>query len=219
MKLRVILTGATGMVGEGVLHECLNNESVEKVLSVSRKPCGTTHDKLTELIIPDLSNLDDVLLQLAGYNACFFCAGVTSIGKNEAEYTKLTYELTTKFAKTLNRLNTKMTFCYISGAGTDSTEHGKNMWARVKGKTENTIMAMGFQGAYMFRPGYIHPTPGLKYTQKFVKYISWMYPFLKIIANNSVSTLKEVGLSMINVAKSGYSKQIIEVQDIHKLAA
>ncbi len=218
MKLRIIITGATGMVGEGVLHECLKNPNVEKILSVSRKPCSIKHTKLEELIVPDLTKLDDVLIKLTGYNACFFCAGVTSVGKKEDEYTRLTYDLTTKFATVINRLNEKLTFCYVSGAGTDSTEIGKSMWARVKGRTENALLKMNFHRAYMFRPGYIHPTAGLQYTQKFVKYISWLYPLLRIAAPKYVSTLAEVGNAMINCTLNGYTKQIIDPTDIHLLA-
>lgn len=218
MKLRVILTGATGMVGEGVLHECLMHADVEEVLSVSRKPSGIPHQKLKEILLPDFFRLSAIKDQLSGYNACFFCLGVSSIGMKEPEYIKLTYELTLNFAKALSDLN-NMTFCYISGKSTDSTEKGRSMWARVKGKTENELSKLGFKAVYHFRPGYMQPTPGLKRTLKGYKYISWMYPFLRKVFPNMVSTLKELGLAMINAGVKGYEKNILEVRDIKILAA
>ena len=150
MKIKAIITGVTGMVGEGVLHECLNHSEVESVLVISRKPCGVKHEKLKEIIHKDFSDLSSIEDQLAGYNACYFCAGVSSVGKKEDEYKRITYDLTLNFAKTLFKLNSDMTFCYVSGVGTDSTEKGKSMWARVKGKTENDLLKLGFKDAYMF---------------------------------------------------------------------
>ena len=144
MKIRAIITGATGMVGEGVLHECLNTADVEQVLVISRKPCGVTHPKLREIIHSNFFDITPIAGQLKDYNACFFCLGVTSVGKKEPEYTKLTYDLTLSFAKTLASVTNDMTFCYVSGIGTDSTEKGKSMWARVKGKTENELMKLRF---------------------------------------------------------------------------
>ena len=218
MKIKAIVTGVTGMVGEGVMHECLLHPDVEKVLTVSRKPSGITDPKLTETLAPDFFDLSAIESQLAGYNACFFCLGVSSIGMKEDEYRHLTYDLTLNFAKTLSKLNPDMTFCYISGAGTDSSEHGKSMWARVKGKTENDLMKLPFKQIFAFRPGYIHPTKGLKNTLKYYKYFSWLYPMLRLVFPFAVSTLKEIGLAMIHVAATGYPKQILEVKDI-KLAA
>ncbi len=150
-KIKTIITGATGMVGEGVLHECLLHPDVESILVINRKPCGVTHPKLTEIIHADFFDLSVIESQVSGYNACFFCAGVSSVGMKELEYTKVTYDLTMGFAKTLSRLNTEMTFCYVSGAGTDGTEKGKMMWARVKGKTENDLIKLQFKAAYNFR--------------------------------------------------------------------
>ena len=218
-NIKTIITGATGMVGEGVLHECLQHPNVEQVLVVNRKSCGVVHPKLKEIIHADFSDLKPIEEQLKGYNACFFCLGVSSVGMKEPEYYKLTYTLTLSFAETLARLNPEMIFEYISGAGTDSTEKGRSMWARVKGKTENGLAKLPFKKEYNFRPGYMHPTPGLKNTNKYYKYITWLYPILKLVAPNTVSTLKEMGLAMINAALLGHEKQILEVSDIKLLAA
>lgn len=218
MKLSVILTGATGMVGEGVLHECLKHETVERVLVVGRRSCGIQHDKLTELLLPDLKELQTKLTQIRGYNACFYCAGVSSVGMNEATFTALTHTLTLNVAAAVLAANQEITFSYISGAGTDSSEQGKTMWARVKGRTENDLMKMNFKQVYNFRPGYIHPTAGLKNTLKWYRYISWMYPIFRAVFPQYVNTLKEVGLAMIHASSNGYSQQIIEVKDIQVLA-
>jgi uncharacterized protein YbjT (DUF2867 family) len=156
--LRAIITGATGMVGEGVLHECLQHPAVEAVLVINRKPCGVVHPKLKEIIHPDFFDLSGIQQQLKGYNACFFCLGVSSIGMKEPEYHRLTYTLTLNFAETLSKLNRDTTFCYVSGGGTDSSEKGRSMWARVKGKTENDLMKLPFKQVFAFRPGYMHPT-------------------------------------------------------------
>lgn len=217
-KIKTIITGATGMVGEGVLHECLQDEQIVEVLVINRRPCGVTHEKLKEIIVPNFFDISAFATQLAGYNACFFCLGVTSLGKQEPEYYHFTYELTMGVANVLCDLNPGMSFCYVSGASTDSSEIGKIMWARVKGKTENDLMRLPFKQVYNFRPGYMHPTKGLKNVNKYYKYISWLYPLLKKIFPNKVSTLKELALAMINVVKYGYDDKIIEVKDIHILA-
>ena len=162
MKIKAIITGATGMVGEGVLHECLLSPDVESVLVINRRPCGVSHSKLKEIIHKDFFDLSPIKDQLKHYNACYFCAGISSVGKKEDEYTRITYDLTMNFAKTLVELYPDMTFTYISGLGTDSTEKGKIMWARVKGKTENDLMKLPFKASYMFRPGFIQPTKSLK---------------------------------------------------------
>jgi hypothetical protein len=214
MKLNVILTGATGMVGEGVLIECLAHPVVEKILLIGRKSCGVTHPKLKEIIHPDFKNLAPIENQLTNYNACFFCSGVSSIGKSESEYFDLTYTLTLNFAKTLSKQNREMTFCYISGASTDSTEKGKMMWARVKGKTENDLMKLPFKQVYNFRPGFMRATKGMKNTLKYYKYVGWLYPVLRFACPKFVITLKELGLAMINSAVKGYGKNILEVKDI-----
>lgn len=217
-KLKVIVTGATGMVGEGVVHECLQHPMIGEVLIVNRKPFGITHPKLKEIIHADFFDLTAIDDQLKGYDACYFCLGVSSVGMKEPEYYRLTYTLTLNFAETLARLNPDMIFEYISGASTDSTEKGSSMWARVKGKTENDLARLPFKQVYNFRPGYMHPTPGLRNTNKFYKYITWMYPLLKLIFPNKVSTLGELGQAMINASIYGYKKQILEVQDIKALA-
>ncbi|GAA4465596.1 epimerase [Nibrella saemangeumensis] len=217
MKIRAIITGATGMVGEGVLHECLQHPDVEQVLVINRKPGGVSHPKLQEIIHKDFYNMSPIETQLTGYNACYFCLGVSSVGMKEPEFNRLTYDLTMHVAQTLARLNPEMTFCYVSGAGTDGTEQGNSMWARVKGKTENHLMALPFKAAYMFRPGYLHPTPGLKNTKPYYAYLSWLYPVFKAVAGNYVSTLQELGRAMINVTLRGYDKRVLEVKDIRQL--
>lgn len=215
MKIRAIVTGASGMVGEGILHECLLHPDVESVMVVGRRPCGTVHPKLKEILHSDFFNLDPIAGELSGYNACYFCLGVSSIGMKEPEYTRLTHDLTLNFANTVSKLNDDMTFCYVSGGSTDSTEQGKSMWARVKGKTENDLMKLPFKQAFMFRPGYMHSTPGMKNTLPAYKYFSWLYPLLKVITPNFVSTLADVGKAMIRVTLNGYEKKILEVKDIN----
>ncbi len=218
MKIRAIITGVTGMVGEGVLHECLQHPEVEQVLVINRKPCGIIHPKLKEIVHSDFYNITPIENQLTNYNACFFCLGVTSIGLKEPEYHKLTYDLTMNVARTLSKLNPDMTFCYVSGASTDSTEKGKSMWARVKGKTENHLMQLPFKKVYAFRPGYMHPTKGLKNTLNYYKYLSWLYPVFRTLFPNSVSTLAQLGQAMINTVNKGPEKSILEVKDINELA-
>src|SRR6266487_4642670 len=214
MKIKAILTGATGMVGEGVLHECLQHNDVEEVLVVGRRTCGITHLKLEEVLIPDFFDLSAIENKLTGYNTCFFCLGVSSVGMKEAEFYKLTYLLTMNFATTLARQNSQMIFCYISGAATDSTEKGRIMLARVKGKTENDLAKLPFKKVYNFRPGIIKPIKGLKNTLSLYKYLGWLIPVIKLIAPKKVSSLRELGLAMINAANKGYEKQILEVKDI-----
>jgi len=220
-KLKVIITGATGMIGEGVLYECLHHPEVEKVLAITRTSCGYSHPKLTEIIHSDFSDISSLSDKLTGYNACYFCLGVTSLGKNEPEYTRLTYTLTLNFATTLASLNPEMTFCYISGAGTDSTERGKTMWARVKGKTENDLMKLPFRQVYNFRPGGIEPFLPLKPSQtyyKTYKYLKWLFSIIKVIAPGMVITLKDLAAAMINASLIGYSKNILEMKDMKALA-
>jgi hypothetical protein len=217
IKIKAIVTGVTGMVGDGVLHECLLHPQVEAVLVINRKPCGISHPKLKEIIHQDFFNFSTIENQLSGYNACFFCLGVSSVGMKKEEYYKLTYTLTMHTAKTLSTLNPDMTFCYVSGAGTDSTEKGNSHWARVKGKTENDIFGL-FKNAYAFRPGFIRPTEGLKRAHAFYKYINWMFPIMVKFFPNTANTLREIGLAMIEVAKVGYEKKIIDPNDIRALA-
>ena len=206
------------MVGEGVLHECLLHPEVEKVLVVGRKTCGVVHDKLEEIIHSDFQNLAAIENRLTGYNACFFCLGVSSIGLNEQQYTRLTYDLTLHFAQTLIKVQRGMTFNYVSGSGTDSSTQGKSMWARVKGRTENDLMKLPFRKAYMFRPGYMQPTKGLKNTLKLYSVFAWSYPLMRKLFPNFVCTLKDVGLAMINTVNKGPEKSVLEVRDIVNLA-
>lgn len=220
-KLKVIITGVTGMVGEGVLFECLHHPEVERVLVITRKSCGYSHPKLTEIIHSDFLDISSLSDRLTGYNACYFCLGVTSLGKSEAEYARLTYTLTLNFATTLATLNPDMTFCYISGVGTDSTEKGRTMWARVKGKTENDLMKLPFRQVYNFRPGGIEPFLPLKSSQtyyKTYKYLGWLFSLMKVIAPNLVITLKDLAAAMINASLTGYPKNILEMKDMKLLA-
>jgi uncharacterized protein YbjT (DUF2867 family) len=217
-KIRAIVTGATGMVGEGVLIECLQHPQVEAVLVVNRKSCGVTHPKLKEIIHRDFFDLSAIEDQLSGYNACYFCLGVSSVGMKEPEYYKVTYTLTLNVGQTLSKLNPDMTFCYVSGASTDSTEKGRSMWARVKGKTENDLAKLTFKQEFNFRPGFMKATEGQKNVLPLYKYISWLYPILRGLFPGTVSTLAEVGQAMIKVTLHGYEKQILEVRDIVAVA-
>jgi nucleoside-diphosphate-sugar epimerase len=218
-SLRVILTGATGMVGEGVLLECLSHPAVAHVLSVSRKPCGVIHDKLRECIVADFLDLDGISEQLRGYDACFFCAGVSSWGMSEAEYTRVTYDITLHFAQTLARAGSQASFVYVSGAHTDGSEKGRVMWARVKGRTENALQRVGFRKAYSFRPGAMRASPGQRNLKWYYTALSWLYPLLRATLPDHVSTLQVVGRAMINAVLTGYPKQILEVRDINALGA
>ena len=218
MNIRAIITGATGMVGEGVLHECLLHPEVEQILVINRKPCGVTHPKLKEILHADFFDLSALDHELTNYNGCFFCLGVSSVGMNEKEYHRLTYDLTMRVAETLVKRNPEMAFCYVSGVGTDSTERGKSMWARVKGKTENHLSLLPFKKKYMFRPGYIQPTKGLKNTLTLYRAFSWLYPVWRFLFPDYVCTLQEIGLAMINSVNKGYEKAILEVKDIVALA-
>ena len=217
MAINVVLFGATGMVGEGVLHECLQHPEVASVLAISRRPSEIHHPKLKELIHKDFFDYAPIERELTGYDACFFCLGVSSVGMKEEEYRQITYDLTMSTARTLSKLNPAMTFCYVSGAGTDSTEQGRLMWARVKGKTENDLMKLPFKAVYAFRPGYIKPTPGLRNAISAARAIAPLYPVLHALMPKYVCTLEDVGLSMIRVVTSGYSKKILECKDITAL--
>src|SRR5258707_14508610 len=208
IKIRTIITGATGMVGEGVLIECLNHPDVQHVLVINRKPGGVSHPKLREIIHKDFFNLAPIEQQLIGFNACFFCLGVSSIGMSEAEYRHTTYDLTLNFAQLLAKLNPEMTFCYVTGAGTDSSEQGRTAWARVKGATENALMRL-FKHAYMFRPGFMKAIPGQKNVKSYYTYLDWLYPIGRALYPAGFCTLQEVGMAMINAVSKGYPKQIL----------
>lgn len=218
MNLKVIITGTTGMVGEGVLQECILNPDVEKILLINRKPGGYSDKKITEIIHKDFFDISSIENQLIGYNACFFCLGVSSVGMKEPEYYSLTYTLTMGFAQKLANLNPGMTFCYVSGAGTASSEKGNSMWARVKGKTENDLMKLPFKRAYAFRPGFMKPTKGARNVNKYYVLVGWLYPVLRVVMPRFVSTIKEVALAMISCVTDGYEKQVIEVPDIIRLS-
>jgi hypothetical protein len=217
MKLKVILTGATGMVGEGVLLECLSNPEVERVLVINRRPGGRSDPKLTEIIHADFFDLAPIESQLAGYDACFFCLGVSSVGMKTEEYRHLTYDLTLHVATLLVRLNPDMAFCYVTGAGTDSSEKGRVAWARVKGATENALLRL-FKRGYMFRPGFMKPTPGQRNVNKYYKYIGWFYPVGRKLFPGGFCTIREVGAAMIRAADRGAPKSVLEVKDIVALA-
>jgi uncharacterized protein YbjT (DUF2867 family) len=217
-KLQVIITGATGMVGEGVMLECLEHPAIAQVLLVNRKPYGAKHPKLKECIVPDFLDLDGFAAQLAGYDACFYCAGVSSTGMSESTYSHITYDITIHFAEKLASLNPGMIFDYVSGSLTDSSEKGKVMWAGVKGKTENALMRCGFRRVYNFRPGFMKPTSGQKNIKSYYQAIAWLYPLLQVLFPNHVSTLREVGLAMINSVLKGYPQQVLEIRDINSLA-
>ena len=213
LKLKLIVTGASGMVGEGALLVCLQRDDIESVLVVGRKPCGTTHPKLKEILHGDFFDLTAIENQLSGYDGCLFCLGVSSVGMKEPEYTKLTYTLTTHFAGALAKHNPNMVFCYISGANTDSTEKGRSMWARVKGRTENELTRI-FKKAYNFRPGGLIPTPGMKNVLPIYKYLGWIIPVMKVVAPGSLCKLEELGNAMVNAVFRGYNKQVLEIPDI-----
>jgi nucleoside-diphosphate-sugar epimerase len=216
--MKAIITGATGMVGEGVLLECLSNPAVEQVLVVNRRPGGVSHPKLHEIIHGDFFNLAPIEAQLVGFDACFFCLGVSSVGMSQADYKHITYDLTLNVAQLLAKLNPAMTFCYVTGAGTDSSEQGRTAWARVKGATENALLRL-FKEAYMFRPGFMRPTPGQKNIKTSYKLILWLYPIGRKLYPAGFLTLQEVAVAMIKVAGNGCPKHILEVKDIAALAA
>jgi uncharacterized protein YbjT (DUF2867 family) len=216
MKLKVIVTGVTGMVGEGVLHECILDDAISEILVVGRRSSGIKNTKLKEIVVADMFDLSALKGNMMGIDACFFCLGVSSVGMKEDQYTKLTYDLTMNFAQELSKQSPEAVFCYVSGASTDSTEQGRSMWARVKGKTENALLKL-FPRGYMFRPGYMHPTPGLKNVNKAYKYLAWLYPFFRHVLGKG-STLAELGQAMIKSVTKGYDKKILEVKDIIALA-
>jgi len=217
-KVKAIITGTTGMVGEGVLYQCLQNPEVEAVLVINRKPCGYIHPKLKEIIHADFFDFSSIENHLTGYNACFFCLGISSVGVSKEVYYRMTYTLTMHVAETLTKLNPNMTFCYVSGAGTDSTEKGSLNWARVKGKTENDLIKLPFAQVFNFRPGIIKPTKGLKYAHKAYSFFAWLFPIMNAFNKNSFVTLEEIGLAMIHTLKYTGERKTIEVKEIKILA-
>lgn len=218
MKIKAILFGATGMVGEGALHVLLHHADVDSVLVVGRRSCEVKHPKLKELLHTDFFNYAAIEEQLRGFNACYFCLGVSSVGMNEKNYALISYDLTMCAATVLSRLNSDMIFCYVSGTGTDSTEQGRVMWARVKGRTENDLMKLPFKAIYLFRPGYIKPIKGLRNAHGISVAVGWLYPVWKFLLPRYVCTLEDLGLAMVNAAGRGYPNNILENNDIANLA-
>lgn len=220
--MKVILFGATGMVGAGVLIECLEDPRVQSILVIGRQSVGTTNPKLRELIRTDFFDYSDLRRDLAGHDACFFCLGVSVAGLSEPAYRRLTYELTVAAAEAVLAVNPGITFCYVSGEGTDSTERGRTMWARIKGKTENHLLRLPFKG-FMFRAGYIQPMKGVRSKTRLYQTLydvfGPLYPVLRRIAARHVTTTESVGRAMIEVAAGGYSRRVLENPDINLLAA
>lgn len=217
MSIKAIITGATGMVGEGVLLECLAHPLVESVLVINRKPGGVSHPKLKEIIHRDFFDLAPITSQLAGYNACFFCLGISSVGIPAEQYRRTTYDLTLNVGQVLAKLNPDLTFCYVTGKSTDSTGQSKMEWARIKGETENALLRL-FKNAYMFRPGAMKASPGQKNLKTLYKSLAWIYPIGRALFPASFCTLREVALAMINASEKGYAKRVLEVADIVALA-
>jgi uncharacterized protein YbjT (DUF2867 family) len=221
LRVKVILLGATGMVGQGVLRECLLDPDVESVLTIGRNATAQRHEKLQEIVHQDLSDLSTIEGKLSGYDACFFCLGVSAAGMNEQAYRRLTYDLTISAARTLAKLNPTMTFIYVSGSGTDSTERGRMMWARVKGQTENALLQIPFKAVYMFRPGYIQPLHGIRTKTKWYGAVYAMmgplYPVWKLLFPKYVTTTECVGRAMLRVAKRGAPKSVLENQEINNI--
>ena len=214
--MKVIVTGATGMVGEGVLLECLENPAVERVLSVSRRPSGHAHPKLTECLVPSFRELAGIEAQLTGYDACFYCAGVSSLGMTEAEYAAITYDTALHFAEALARLDPGLVLVHVSGAHTDSSEQGKVMWARVKGKAENALARLPFKAVYNFRPSLMKPAPGQKNIKRSYRVALVLYPLLSLFF--PAIPLRQVGLAMINCVRFGAPTGVLEAKDIKERA-
>jgi hypothetical protein len=219
MKIKTILFGSTGMIGQGVLLESLNDANIESILVINRQSCNITHPKLKEIIHKDLFDLSGLTTEMTGYNACFYCLGVSSAGLNENEYHRITYDLTLNIAKTLVELNKEMVFCYISGAGTDSSEKGRIMWARIKGKTENALLSLPFRKAYMFRPGYIQPMKGIRSKTRLYNALYAVFSPLYFVLkhfDSFVTNTEIFGKAMINTVLKGYGENILENRDINK---
>jgi len=217
--VNVLIFGATGMVGQGVLRECLLDSGVERVLAVGRSATGRQSPKLRELVVPDVENLTGIEAQLAGFDACFFCLGVSSLGMAEERYRQLTYDLTLAVARTVVAASPQLTFVYVSGAGTDSSEQGRSMWARVKGRTENDLRRLPFKAAYMFRPGAIVPLHGVRSKTRWVQIMytlaSPLVPAWRALFPNTITTTEQVGLAMLRVVRDGYPSPILETRDIN----
>jgi len=219
--MKVVLFGATGMIGQGVLRECLLDPDVTAVLSVARRTTGKTDPKLREIVHDDFSNFASISDELTGYDACLFCLGVSSAGMSEAEYTRITYDAAVAVARTLLAQNPALTFVFVSGAGTDSTEHGRTMWARVKGRTENALLSMPFKASYMVRPAAIQPQHGVKsratVTRVAYAALGWTFPLVKALFPKYVTTTERLARAMLHLAKHGGPKRILESVDIDEL--
>lgn len=219
--MKIILFGSTGMVGQGVLRECMLDREVESVLTIGPRATGQQHEKLCEIVHKDFSDLSVIAGNLSGYDACFFCLGVSSAGMTEQEYQHVTYDITMTAAQTLAKLNPDMTFIYVSGAGTDSSERGRVTWARVKGKTENALLRLPFKAQYMLRPAYIQPMHGIQSKTKlyrvFYAVMAPLYPVWKAFLPKYVTTTEQVGRAMIKIAKQGAPRRVLENQDINSI--
>ena len=214
--INVIITGTTGMVGEGVLIQCLNSPEIDSILVVNRKSCGYTHPKLIEIIHQDFFDFSKIENELTRYNACFFCLGITSVGASDEVYYKMTYTLTMHVAQTLSRLNENMTFCYVSGSGTN--ENGRLNWQKVKGKTENDLMKLPFEQVFNFRPGFIKPMKEQKFAHKFYNYINWMFPIGRSLFPNGFCKMTELAQAMINTLSHNNERKTLEGKEIIALA-
>ena len=222
--MNAVIFGATGMVGKGVLLECLDDARVEHVLLVSRHPIDVSHPKIRQIVHADFTALENLSPAFADIDACFYCLGVTAVGLSEEQYHHLTYDLTLAAATALASASAgRLTFCYVSGEGTDSTEHGRTMWARVKGKTENALLRIPFKAAFMFRPGYIQPLRGIRsktrWYQALYDVIGPFYPIVRRLFPKYVTTTTNIGRAMIHVAVSGWSRQILSSGDINQLSS
>jgi len=221
--MNVLIFGATGMVGQGVLRECLLAADVERILIIGRSASAMKHPKLREIVHSDLQYYSGMEAEMRGFDACFFCLGVSSTGMRQEDYEHITYGITLAAAETLARLNPQMTFIYVSGAGTDSSEHGRSMWARVKGKTENALLRLPFKAAYMFRPGFIESVHGAKSKTGLYRLIYALskpfMPLLRMVAGKYILTTEQVGRAMLHAVRKGAPRRILEVQDIRLLAS
>ncbi len=218
VAMKVIITGATGMVGEGVTLVCLDRPEIDRILVIGRRPCGIDHPKLEEIVVPDVGDIAAQEERVRGYDACFFCLGMSSLGAGRDEYYDTTYTLTLGFAGTLAKVNPGMTFCYVAGAGTDETERSMMWWARIKGKVENDLARLPLV-AYGMRPGFIKPYPGQKRIIRIYKYVDWFFRTGRALAPGSYCTVEELALSMIYLACTGSEKRVISGKDIIAMAA
>ena len=219
--MNVLILGATGMVGQGVMRECLLDGGVARVVTLGRRATGAANSKVRELVHADLFHLAPIERELAGLDACFYCLGATAAGKSEAEYARINHDMTLGVAETLARVDPDMTFIYVSGMGTDSTERGRTMWARVKGRTENALLRLPFRAAYMLRPGIILPMHGIKSRttlyRLFYLLMTPLYPALRALFPRAITTTEQLGQVMLRLARSGYSRPVLESADIASL--